>query len=264
MPFTTSGNSPMYYEVHGDGDPLLLIAGLGSHSESWMTIMGQLSTRFKTIVFDNRGCGRSFVPCNEYSISDMADDTIHLLDSLDISCTNVVGHSMGGYIAQDLAIRFPHRVNKLVLANTSFASSPRNNALFQDFHKQLMISRDYEAWIRNWGYWLFSPRCFERSDFLETFVKNVVNSPLRQSTEGFIGQVNAIAKFDAQVRVGSIKADTLVMAGGNDILITPKEARSLAGMIPNCKYFEFSEAGHSVHIEEPGLFIDRVCDHFRS
>ena len=108
----------LYYEVHGQGDPLVLIMGLRRNVEWWYRQIPALSEKFQVIAFDNRGAGRSDKPAMEYSIRLFADDTAGLMDALDISEARILGISMGGYIAQELALNYPTKVNSLVLGCT--------------------------------------------------------------------------------------------------------------------------------------------------
>jgi pimeloyl-ACP methyl ester carboxylesterase len=248
----------IYYEIHGSGAPLLLIAGLASDSASWMGVVPELSKHFKVIIFDNRGCGRSDIPSEPYSIRDLADDAVKLLDSLEIKQAHVLGHSMGGYIVQEMAINYPERVNKLVLASTSFVSSQRNNRIFADLLKQLQTGKSYEEWIHSWTNWMFSEKTLKNREFINAFIKGAVAYPYHSSAAGFKGQVEAIVSFNAQERVKEIKAKTLVLEGEEDRLIPPEEARALADKIGGSSFQLFKQTGHSVCIENPGKFIESV------
>src|SRR4029077_21119 len=112
------GDIEMYYEEHGSGDPLLLVMGLAADSTAWMFQLPDFARHYRTIVFDNRGVGRSSKPAGPYTIHQMADDAAGLLDALDVRRAHVVGVSMGGMIAQELALRHPARVRGLVLGCT--------------------------------------------------------------------------------------------------------------------------------------------------
>ena len=119
MPCTDAPGFRMYYEVHGDGFPFLLINGLGGDHTEWLLQLPEFSRHFQVIVFDNRGAGDSEAPPGPYSTAQMADDAVALLSFLGISRTHVLGFSMGGMIAQEVALRHPERVDRLVLACTS-------------------------------------------------------------------------------------------------------------------------------------------------
>lgn len=264
MPEIKTDDGLFYYEVHGKGEPLLLIAGLGSDSSSWVTVIKILSTQFRTIVFDNRGTGRSDAMQRPYSIGHMAGDVLRLLDHLKIGYAHVIGHSMGGYLAQELAINYPGRVGKLILVSTAPVSSQRNNTLFKDMYSQLKREGCSAAWIKKWISWLFSPRLISDTSFIETFIKNSVEYPYAQKAKGFKGQVEAVASFDARGKIGSIRAKTLILEGKDDILITPQEAGTLAQNIPGSIFRLLDDVAHCIHIENPKLFIDTVLEFLNS
>jgi pimeloyl-ACP methyl ester carboxylesterase len=263
MPIINQNNNSIYYETYGEGFPLLLIAGLASDSSSWLNIVPELSKYFKVIIFDNRGCGRTANFKSPYTIQDMADDCKNLLSGLGIRKAHVLGHSMGGYIAQELALRHPKLVNKLILAGTASISSKRNNSLFQDLAKQLRTNKDYFAWIRRWTFWLFSKNTFNKPGFIDSFVKAAGSYKYPQQASGFEMQVKALTAFNAKNRVNRIKAKTLVLEGKEDILIAPPEAKELAKSIPHCKYAILKETAHCLHIENPKDFL-KVVFHFLS
>lgn len=252
------GKPSIYYEIRGKGYPLLLISGLNSDSASWAGVCGKLAKHFRVITFDNRASGRSYMPKKRYSIREMADDAIGLLDRLHIKKCHVIGHSMGGYIAQELAIYYPKRIGKLILEATAPASSIRNNMLFNDFLKRFKKDRDDEALMRLWSYWLFSPKTFERKHYIEKFIKYASSYPYLQSAEGFQGQIEAIASFNARARLKNIKSKTLIMIGSDDILIHPAESMNLAKGIKGSVSKEIKDTGHCIHVESPDAFISKV------
>lgn len=258
MPKAILSDISLYYEIYGKGDPLLLIAGLNTDNASWGGVRGILAKHFRVIVFDNRGSGRSDTPGNKYSIREMAADTRGLLDHLRIEKCHIMGHSMGGYIAQELAIYHPERVAKLVLAATAPVSSFRNNTLFDDYLKNFEKSRDNEALMRAWTYWLFSPKTFQRKNYIAAFIKFASSYPYLQSAAGFKGQIHAVATFDACAEIKRIKARTLVVVGSDDILVYPAESMLLATGIKGSIFEEIKDAGHCVHVESPDAFTSRV------
>ena len=264
MPKVKLGNISLYYEVHGRGVPLLLIAGLGSDVSSWLCVLKRLSSRFKVIVFDNCGCGRSSASHKKYSVSKFAEDAIKLLDHLKIERAHVLGHSMGGYIAQELAINYPSRVDKLILVSTASVSSNRNNILFKDIYRRLKEEGYSKEWFRRWVFLLFSNKLSKDKSFRDMFINNSMEYPYLQKPEGFKRQIEAITLFDTRNKIGAIKAKTLVIEGEHDILITPKESKTLAKRIPNSIFKLLNGAAHCMHIENPKLFTDMVIEFLNS
>ena len=248
----------LYYEIQGNGEPLLLIAGLGSDNASWAGVRGKLAKHFRVIAFDNRGSGRSGDPDKKYSISDMADDAMGLLDKLGIKRCHVIGHSMGGYIAQDIAIRYPERVGKLILEATAPVSTARNNELFADLLKRFKKDHDNVALMRLWTYWLFSPKTFERKNYIEKFIKYASTYPYPQSVVGFKHQLGAVRAFNVCAKIKRIKAKTLVIIGSDDILIYPAESMKLVKGIKGSAVAEIKDTGHCLHVESPDAFVYRV------
>lgn len=248
----------LYYEMHGKGYPLLLISGLNADNASWAGVCGKLAEYFRVIVFDNRGSGRSDAPDNILSIREMADDAVGLLDHLKIKKCHVIGHSMGGYIAQEMAIFYPERIEKLILEATAPVSSARNNMLFNDFLKRFEKDHNNEALMRSWAYWSFSPKTFERKNYIATFVKNASAYPYLQTAEGFKGQIGAIESFNVCKEIKNIKAKTFVIMGSDDILIYPAESMKLARGIKGSVFEKIKDTGHCVHVESPDVFVSKV------
>lgn len=258
MPRVKLSSISLYYETHGKGHPLLLISGLNADNASWAGVCDKLAKHFRVIAFDNRASGRSDTPDKKYSIREMADDAIGLLDHLRIKKCHVIGHSMGGYIAQELAIYYPERVGKLILEATAPVSSARNNMLFNDFLRRFEKDYDTEALMRSWTYWSFSPKTFERKNYIATFIKYASTYPYSQSAEGFKGQIDAMASFNACAKIKNIKAKTLVIIGSNDILIYPSESMKLVRGIKGSVFDEIKDTGHCMHVENPGVFTSKV------
>ncbi len=142
------GDISMYYEVHGDGEPLLLINGLGLDSSFWMPQVSVFSQKHRVIVFDNRGVGQTDAPKVSYTTDMMADDTIMLLDHLSIARTNILGFSMGGLIAQKIAIKYPKRVKSMILASTAAELSPKAKQIISVWRRMLKEKINPETYLR--------------------------------------------------------------------------------------------------------------------
>ena len=248
----------LYYEEHGRGTPLMLIAGLASDSQSWLPIVKKLSQHSRVIIFDNRGSGRTKPQDVKTGIQTMADDCIALIRHLDLPSVHLLGHSMGGFIALDCAIRYPKYVSKLILVGTSAYNSKRNNALFSDWSCYLENGMRERAWFRNIFYWIFSKHFFKDPDMVATAVGLATEYPYPQTKTAFRNQVNAIKEFNCLKNLADIRSETLVIFGKEDLLFTPKESSKILHTIPRVKSVFITRAAHSVQTERPKAFIKHV------
>ncbi len=250
----------IYFEEHGKGEPLLLIAGLSSDSQSWLTIVAALAKHFHVIIFDNRGIGRSPKDNTNISIQKMTDDCVHLIKHLKLSSVNILGHSMGGMIAMNLAIKHPKLVHKLILEASSPKLSMRNVELFQDWVSYLKSGMDKELWFRNIFYWIFSPAFFDNKKMLEKAVELSINYPYPQSDESFANQVKALQNFNAISEIAKIKAPTLLMHGELDLLFPEADSKDLYESIPDSVSVTIPNAAHSIHIDNSDYFLRTLLD----
>jgi len=260
MPKLLINGLDLYYETHGKGPPLMLIAGLASDSQSWQPVIKELSRHFRVIAPDNRGVGRTKPQDINISIQKIADDCIALIKHLGLSSVNVLGHSMGGFVALDLAIRYPEFINKLTLAGTSFSNSKRNNSLFSDWVSYLENGMDSNLWFRNLFYWIFSAHFFENEGAVDVAVQFAIEYPYPQGTVAFRNQVNAIESYDCTKDLFRIHSKTLVINGKEDLLYPPDVGEELARAIPGATFSVFDNAAHSLHVEQPKAFTDCVLD----
>lgn len=256
MPNTMVNGVDLYYECHGQGSPLMLIAGLASDSQSWLPVVEALARHHMVILPDNRGVGRTTPMDVGTSIGLIADDCAALIERLGLSPVHLLGHSMGGLVAMDCAIRHPERVAKLALAATSACNSARNNALFSDWVSCLHAGMDMELWFRSVFYWIFSRRFFENRETLDSAVRGAAGYPYPQTADAFERQVKAISEFDIRKDLTSIRKKTLVICGKEDLLFTPDESMKTLSAIPDVTFTVIENAAHSIHVENPGAFTD--------
>lgn len=261
MPIAKINNSEVYYEIHGDGSPLLLIAGLASDSQSWLPVIPELSKNHQVIVYDNRGVGRTKPMDEPISISQMTDDCIGLINYLGLSRLNLLGHSMGGMVALDVAKRNSEIVSNLILVATSSVISARNANLFNDWVKNLEHGMSPELWYRNMFYWIFSKKFFENEDVLETAVQMAIDYPYPQSEIAFANQIEAIRSFNSTTDLTSVKTNTLVIGGEEDILFTADEVYNNLKNIKGAKFSIIEGAAHSVFMEKPMEFVKVLNDY---
>ena len=260
MPNIQVNNVSIYYETYGAGEPLMLVAGLGSDSQSWQPIMEELSQHFLVIAPDNRGTGRTVPQDVETSIRQIADDCMALARHLGFSSFKLLGHSMGGFVALDLATRYPNAVEKLILAGTSASNPKCNDVLFSDWALTLESGMDKVQWFRSIFYWLFTKHFFENEDTVNIALQYAVDYPYPQSAVAFRKQVESISGFDCFEQLSGVTAKTLVISGEEDILFPPDVSASLAQAIPGAVFSVIAHAAHSIHMEEPQVFTDHVLD----
>ncbi|MGB7970736.1 MAG: alpha/beta fold hydrolase [Candidatus Deferrimicrobiaceae bacterium] len=249
MPYTEAPGFRMYYETHGGGDPLLLINGLGSDSTEWLFQIPAFVGRFLVVAFDNRGAGRSDTPPGPYSTAQMADDAAALLAHLGADRMHVLGVSLGGMVAQEVALRHSHRVRKLVLGCTS----PGGEGSVRPAPEVLKMfvrapGGDPEEEIRRVLPFLYSERYLrDYPEEIEEFVRRRLAD--RVCVEGHAAQLAAAVSHSAWDRLAAIGAPTLVIAGDGDRVVPTENSRRIAERIPGAKLVILPGAPHRLFAE---------------
>ena len=256
----------LYYEVHGSGDPLLLIMGLGADSVAWTFQVPEFSQHYRTVVFDNRGVGRTSKPAGPYTTAQMADDAAGLLDALDIRHTHVVGVSMGGMIAQELVLRHPQRVRSLVLACT-YARPQEDIAQTQSLSVAQLggsispsgeIQIDLDKIDPMAFFQMMLPAAFNPEFIQQELPKlmEVFSGALQYgfSMEALLAQVGAVMSHNALDRLDQIRVPTLVLTGDNDRLVPPQYSDVLAAKIPGARLVKIPGGSHGFNFETPERF----------
>jgi 3-oxoadipate enol-lactonase len=255
MPEIIKGDLKLYYESHGEGEPLILIRGLGSNADHWYAQVPDLSAHWRVIVFDNRGIARSGDPGGPFSINDMAEDTVALMEGLGIAQAHVLGLSMGGMIAQELAIAHPRRVRALLLVVTHcggrHAVSPAKEVT--GTIQRVAAENSDEARLAALPVF-FAPRTLsEQPRVIQEYAEVSMKYPA--SPEILARQMKAISQHDVYDRLPQIASPTLVMTGADDVLIPPENSNILADRIPGAQLHVIPDCGHQVLIEAP-----RACN----
>jgi pimeloyl-ACP methyl ester carboxylesterase len=248
--------------MKGEGFPLVMIAGLSDSLDCWdPRLVEELSRKFKLVMFDNRGAGRTDISDREYTMRLFADDTAGLMDALGISKAHVLGLSMGGMIAQELVLNYPGKVAKLVLCSTS-----SQWCFNQDVSRLLLALRVNEPSQEELTRMILSlefandfPRDFvkknpfvvisftsdfvkENPDLVDLLVQLWAKHPI--SKKAWIRQLNAIRGFNTKDRLQQVKAPTLVLHGRKDAVIPSKNGSMLAKVIPNAKLVYLEKSAH--------------------
>ena len=262
MSIAKTNGIDLYYELHGSGQPLVLIPGLGYDGWMWHRMIPGLAEHFQVISIDNRGSGRSAKPPGPYSAKLLAADVIGLLDDFGLSRAHILGHSMGGFIAQALALDYPERVDKLILSATNFGG-PRHIPIMPEAMSVLTdVSGDPIARLRRGIAISCAPGFAEMNpEFVEYWVNYRVQNPIDPA--GYQAQlaiglslIPEAAAFEG--RLGAVQAPTLILFGAHDKVVPPGNANLLAARIPEAQVVILPDAGHFFPFETPDAAVAEV------
>jgi pimeloyl-ACP methyl ester carboxylesterase len=249
MPFLRLQNLQLYYEVTGEGPPLLMIHGLGSSSRDWEKQINPFAQKYQVVTLDLRGHGHSDKPPGPYSVRMFAEDTASLMHELNIATSHVVGISMGGMVAFELAVHFPELLRSLTVVN----SYPEMRV--ETFHEHLQVWRRVLflelLGMRGTGIMLgrhLFPKP-EQRDLREIFVGRWAENDKRAYRESF----RALLNWDVEQYLGEIRCPTLVIASDQDYMPL-EEKRAYSAKIPNSELVIIEDARHAVTVERPEQF----------
>ncbi|WNZ27060.1 alpha/beta fold hydrolase [Leptolyngbya sp. NK1-12] len=264
MPTIKLRGIDLYYETHGAGQPLVLIQGLGLDSGAWSAQITSLSRRHRIICFDNRGIGRTVAPEQLHSTSEMADDLIALLDALQIQRADILGFSLGGCIAQSLALRYPDRVNRLILVSTAAKFPALTLQVIQTWSSMLQEVRDGrmnpKLYIKAQLPWIFTDTFFQDHQQIETLIGDALAYPYQPTVTGFANQVAACVAHDSLKQLHQIQTPTLILVGEADLLTPVALAQTLSAKLPNAELKVIAGAGHNFFWEVSAAFNQAVLD----
>jgi pimeloyl-ACP methyl ester carboxylesterase len=254
MAYTRNDGVRLFWRESGSGEPLLLIMGLGYSSRMWHHVEPSLAERFRVIVFDNRGIGRSATPPGPYLIPQMADDA---LDAAGVESAFVFGLSMGGFIAQELALRHPERVRALVLGGTACGGAHvvRARQEVQD----TLVNRarlPAEQSIRVMFPYIYDASTPAARIEADTAVR-LAEYP---DPKVYLGQLEGIRQWQGCERLHKLTMPTLILHGENDQLVPPGNARLLAQHIPESRLCLISDASHVFTTDAPEQTVRLITD----
>ena len=252
MPTADIAQNTLHYERRGTGDPLVLIMGMSGNATHWgEPFLELLERHFELVTFDNRGIGRSTPVAADFTIADMAQDTVALMDALDLRRAHVMGISMGGMVAQEVALAAPERVRGLVLGCT-YPGGEGSSLAGPEVMQRLagaMMSGDREGAIRaGWEANVSSGFAADEGNW-RRFHEVALQHPA--SVELIMRQMGAIGQHDTSARLESITAPTLVIHGTADEMLPFANAKLIADRIPNARLELFDGVGHLFFWERP-------------
>ena len=249
MPFTNSNGTKIYWEESGAGEPLLLIMGLGYSHEMWYRSRPALSEHFRTIVFDNRGVGKSDVPPGPYTMAEMAADSAAVLDAAGVARADVYGVSMGGMIAQEFALTCAARVNRLILGCT--ACGGRNAVPAEQEVRDILLGRAHMT--PEQGAEAIVPYIYDPSTPRKRIEEDLaIRRRCYPTPTGYMAQLQAITSWTSFERLKDLHAPTLILHGESDELVPPDNARILERHIAGSKLVNDSARKPHFHHRSAG------------
>lgn len=250
MPMIKANGANFYYELYGKGKPLILIAGYTCDYTSWQLMIDDLSKYFQVLVFDNRGVGQTTDNQDVLSAELMAEDVIALAEQLQLEKPHIVGQSMGGTIAQTVAVNFPDKISKLGLVTTS---SKWRQAMLCGLNSLLMMRQkniDFDTIFEATLPWIFGERFLSNKQTIAEFKKILLDNPHPQSLNDQARQFTVLKNFDLREKIKNIKSATLIIHGVEDLISLPYELKYMESQIPNCQILEF-DCAHGITLEAP-------------
>ncbi len=256
MAFVENQGAKIYWDEQGQGDPVLLIMGLGWVSDLWHRTRPVLAARYRTIALDNRGVGRSDVPAGPYPIALMASDAASVLDAAGIASAHLFGMSMGGMIAQEFALQYPSRVRSLILGCTAsggpHAVQAERNVI------QILLTRDQSPEVLAEA---INPFIYDSATPRERINEDLaIRRQWYPRPEGYTAQLEGIMAWEAYSRLSRIEAPTLVIHGESDQLVPPGNAKLIAGRIPSAKLTMLPHASHIFTTDQPAAATQSLLE----
>jgi 3-oxoadipate enol-lactonase len=259
MPTTEANGQTIYYEVHGEGEPLLCVEGLAMDTLAWALQLPAFSSRHKTVVFDNRDVGQSSLADGSYDIADMAQDALALADSLELDSFHLLGASMGGTIAQEMALAAPERIRTLTLAVT-YAWTGRWAQTLSDVWGARVGRMSREERVDELMLFCFSEEFFENVEGVAWLRDLMLQNPHPQPADAFARQLDAASRHDARDRLATLDMPTHVIGAEHDILVPVWKSRELAELIPDAQLTVLGACPHGLNVERAEELNSAVLD----
>ncbi len=262
MPIAQANNIAINYEVHGDGEPLIMINGLADDLSSWAYQTEEFARHFKVIIFDNRGIGGTDKPEGKYTTAKMAADACGLLDHLGIERAHVLGVSMGGMIAQEFALAYPDRINKLLLCCTCSEASEFDRRLYRIWEQTASVL-GLPQMMKELLLWCFTPEFFQEHPDVAQETEEALTG-ITQPVEAYLSQLHSIQVHNATDRLSRIAAPTLVLGAPKDLIFPPTQSHQLHDGIPHAHLVFTTHGGHAFLWEAPEEFNKVILDFLAS
>lgn len=259
MPHAEANGQSLYYEIAGEGEPLLLVMGLGADHLTWGPQVREWSKRFRVISFDNRDAGQSTYADGPYEIRDMAADTLALADALELDTFHLVGVSMGGAIGQEVALSAPERLRTLTLCVTWCWHGPWGEEAARVWGPRVLRS-SREEHVDDLMLRTFSKEFFQNPRAV-TFIRNMTLSNAHpQAPAAFVRQLEACGRHDTRDRLPGLRVPVHVIAAEHDMMVPPWDSDELAELIPGARLSVIPRAPHLANLERADEFNALVTE----
>ena len=259
MPKININNANFYYELHGSGYPVVLVAGYTCDHLVWMPVLEELSKQFQVLIFDNRGAGQTTDNNEPLSAELMAQDVIALLEQLRLNQPHIIGQSMGGTIVQDVASYYPEKINKLGILTSS---AKWRQAMLRGLKSTLLMRQqnvDFDLIFEVLIPQIFGETFLSNQETVTTFKQLMLDNPFPQSVANQERQFAVLENFDGRKRLKNIQAETLVIHGKQDIITLLDESEYLVSQIPRATLVQL-DAAHGVTLEAPQQLTKTLFD----
>jgi pimeloyl-ACP methyl ester carboxylesterase len=240
----------IYYELLGQGKPIVLIAGFSCDHTFWSNIVAELAQRHQVLLLDNRGIGRTDSPDSAYSVDLMADDVMALMKALGIKQPTIVGQSMGSAITQSIGRRYSKDIHKLVLMNTFDKINKTSDIVFTLTGELQRMNVPLKYRVQTIVPWVFSNEFLSQPNQLSNLIQLAENNPYPQTLVGYERQLAALKQFNSRAWLHEINIPTLIIAGKEDIIAPLADAQAVAQAM-GIKTLEILPGGHATPIEQP-------------
>ena len=263
MTIVTANGVDLWVDQEGSGEDVLFISGLADEGACWVDQVAGLAGGYRVTTFDNRGVGRSSTPDGPFRIPDFAADTIGLMDALGLDGAHVVGSSMGGAIAQELALAHPDRVRSLVLNGTWCRGDRFLHEVFRSWMwaaRKADRTRDFLLVV---NLWCFAPRIWNDGT-MDTWLDAAEASDHQQSVDAFCRSAEALLHHDTADRLGAITVPTLVTVGELDLTLPERFSRQIVERVRGARLVVIPQAGHQPFQELPEDYNRLLVDFWSS
>jgi len=246
-----------YYEMYGEGKPLVFIAGYGANHTAWRYIYPDFTGRYQVVIFDNPASGRTRDQEGPLTAESMADGVAGLIDALGLKTPHIIGHSMGGSIAQMLAIRYPDQIDRLIILNSCSRWNSRVLMAMQGLIDAIKCGASVDCQLEVSMPWLCGAKALADPDRTAALREMILDNPTPPSLKELERQYQVLSEFDSSDSLDRIKAPTLVVISDDDILALPAESEEMAGKISGSKIARLP-GGHMSEYEEPEKLVAAI------